>query len=899
MPVSSADHRRVIEAIMLRLKTLGGWAVTDDAGVPRQVPGQRVTLLALLAAMGDRGIARDRLVALLWPERSEENARHSLGQSLYALRRDAGSAEVVLGTAVLHLNPDVVACDAWELESAFRVGDFACAVALYEGPFLDGVHLRGSAELQQLVDAQRTRLARLHADAVEVLARTSAERGDVHGAVTWWRRLAATDPLSSRVALALVQALVVSGDKTAALQAARVHETLVRDELEAEPDPTFVAYVSALRNAVPTPGSSAVAIRGAGGDERPPSAAAREPVSEPGQVDESVANDEPARADTRSTPETLTTRREATPARLMRARHDGRSVPRRVRPFLWASIATLASVALVLGAERHGASTPVLDPKRVYVAWFDNRTGDRTLDALGGMASDWVSQALEQSGVVAVASAERAEDAGMPGTAAGEWKDTPHRATDLGAGIVVSGSYYKVGDRLRFHVQISDVARGELLDSFDAEGGASDGSSEPLEAVRKRTLGGLAALVDPRLRSWMRVASKPPTYEAYREFVTGQSIWGSDHRQALAHFARAAELDTTFYAARVETAILYRLVGECARTDSIAKTLLAVRDRLAPYEYHVLDEQVALCEGDWERAYQRARAVSDLRPGSAFLEYSVALQAMQLGRYREAKSLLEHHPLPLGSAEVGPNYGMVYAIVLSGLGDDSRALDVARWVRARYPGYARGWVVQALLLARRGRTRETMALLDTMGTTPLRPQSVITNGLRRVAATLEAMGDTADAKACLTNAIAILDQRATGRTAPALDAAGRSERAQLLYERGRLDEARAALTELALADTSDVDARGHLGLIAARRGDRPGAAAVDAWLAAARPPYTFSQDLYRARMAALLGDRDRALTLLATALDRAGRFSLPSVGEIREFQPLRGDERFRRLVTLR
>lgn len=860
---------------MLRLKTLGGWGATDDRGVVRPIPAQRVALLALLAAVGERGVARDRVLALLWPESPEDNARHSLGQSLYALRRDAGSADVVLGTATLRLNPDVVSCDAWELDAAVRCRDFARAASVYEGPFLDGVHLRGSAELQQMVDSERARFTRLYADALEALARAAAERGDTGEAAMWWRRLAAADPLSSRVALALVQALVESDDRGAALQAARVHETLVREELEADPDPAFTSYVTALRNGTGIPVTSL-----------PPVISRAAPVA--------MALPTPAEASA-----AIAERSDETQPREAGARPNAGRWTRLARPALWGGAATLTSVALVLGAERRAESTPVLDAKRVYVAWFENRTGDRALDALGGMASDWVSQVLERSGVVTVASAARAEDAGPMARATGEWKDVSRRAAELGAGAVVSGSYYEVGDRLRFHVQISDVARGELLDSFDAEGGTATDPSGPLDAVRERTLGGLAALVDPRLRSWVRVASKPPTYEAYREFVTGQSIWGSDHRQALAHFERAAELDTTFYAARVEMAILYRLVGECARTDSVATMLRAARERLAPYEYHVLDEQVALCAGDWERAYQRSRAVADLRPGSAFLEYSVALQAMQLGRYREAKSWLDRHALAQGSAEVGPNYGMMYAIVLSGLGDDSRALAVVRWVRARNPGYARAWAVHALLLARQGHAGGAMALLDTMITAPVRPQAAITNGLRRVAAALDAAGDTANARACLTTAIAILDRRAAGRTEPGLDAEGHAERAQLLYERGNLDEAHAALTELTLADTADVDARGHLGLIAARRGDAQAAAAADAWLAAARPPYTFSQDLYRARIAALLGDRDRALTLLAAALDRAGRFTLVSIAEIRELASLRGDERFRRLVTVR
>jgi DNA-binding SARP family transcriptional activator len=77
---------------MLRLKTLGGWSAVRADGVPREIPAQRVALLALLVTAGARGVSRDRAASLLWPDSPDEKARHSLGQSLYALRRDADSA---------------------------------------------------------------------------------------------------------------------------------------------------------------------------------------------------------------------------------------------------------------------------------------------------------------------------------------------------------------------------------------------------------------------------------------------------------------------------------------------------------------------------------------------------------------------------------------------------------------------------------------------------------------------------------------------------------------------------------------------------------------------------------------------------------------------------------------
>ena len=68
-----------------------------------------------------------------------------------------------------------------------------------------------------------------------------------------WRRLAAEDQLSSRIGLELMRALAANGDSAAALEFARVHEQIVRSELDAAPDPAFSAFVDQLRTGVDLP----------------------------------------------------------------------------------------------------------------------------------------------------------------------------------------------------------------------------------------------------------------------------------------------------------------------------------------------------------------------------------------------------------------------------------------------------------------------------------------------------------------------------------------------------------------------------------------------------------------------------------------------------------------------
>jgi TolB-like protein/DNA-binding SARP family transcriptional activator len=250
---------------LLQLRTFGGLSVSVDGAPGSGAAQQRKTLalLALLAAASRDGISRDKLLAYLWPDADAEHSRGLLKQACYALRRDLHQPDLFLGTTELRLNPAVIASDIQEFEAALERRDPAQAAKFYTGPFLDGFYLSDSPEFERWAQAERDRLRQRVGAALETLATAAGRGGDHSGAVDWWRRLAALDPLNSRVALGLMNALAAAGDRAGALQAARVHETLLREELGATPDAAVVELATRLREESATaaaPRSRAVAV---------------------------------------------------------------------------------------------------------------------------------------------------------------------------------------------------------------------------------------------------------------------------------------------------------------------------------------------------------------------------------------------------------------------------------------------------------------------------------------------------------------------------------------------------------------------------------------------------------------------------------------------------------------
>src|SRR5215211_3190063 len=98
---------------MLRLATFGGLVLQQDGQLHTGPAAQRrrLALLAVIAAGGRRGVGRDKLISLLWPDSEPDAARHSMYQALHVIRRSLGSEDVLLGTSTLQLNPDLFGSD--------------------------------------------------------------------------------------------------------------------------------------------------------------------------------------------------------------------------------------------------------------------------------------------------------------------------------------------------------------------------------------------------------------------------------------------------------------------------------------------------------------------------------------------------------------------------------------------------------------------------------------------------------------------------------------------------------------------------------------------------------------------------------------------------------------------
>jgi len=220
---------------------LGGFQVFLHSGDACALPTRKAqALLAYLALFPGRAYHRDTLATLLWGGRPDAQARKSLRQTVYALRkalREAGDALVVDGERIA-LNPTTTQADASRFERLVREGTSEAleqAATLYRGDLLHGFRLDEPGFEEWLV-AERERLREVAIGGLGKLlahqATTTATERGIQTAV----RLLALDPLQEGVHRALMRLYARQGRRTAALRQYQMCVQILRREVRTAPE---------------------------------------------------------------------------------------------------------------------------------------------------------------------------------------------------------------------------------------------------------------------------------------------------------------------------------------------------------------------------------------------------------------------------------------------------------------------------------------------------------------------------------------------------------------------------------------------------------------------------------------------------------------------------------------
>jgi len=535
-------------------RVLGGIHLTGVPGDNANALLARPRLVALLAtlAVAETGwVRRDQLIALFWPETTQERARAALRKSVYLIRQALGEESVVnRGAEELGLGPHV-SSDHARFRAAYAAGDLRTALAHYQGELLPAFHLTDAPDWEHWADAARVRIRTQALDAARTLIAEASDHRDHAAAVEWARRAESIAPENENVVRELIELLDQSGDRSGALQAYRAFEQRLRSEYDAAPAPETIALFERIRNR--TTAREVQRVAGAAEPEiAAPAVESTFSTVAPGRA-VSIEQHEAARSGAYTRGEAIA-RGEANArgeadgtldesARQQRAWLDesaergskfpGTATFRRV---LLGVLVLVAVVAIVLGRQASQARAED-EVAPIAVGGITDYTG--SADSIGAALADLLATSLARVPGLPVLSSTRLFE--IVADASVAQRSMGWAARRAGARVLLEGAVHRNDDgSLRLELRRVDLSSGEILASYSATG---------------RTLLDLVNRITVQIASTMQLS--PPAQPlagvttssdtAYLLYESGlRAYYREDLEGARELFERALDIDSSF-----------------------------------------------------------------------------------------------------------------------------------------------------------------------------------------------------------------------------------------------------------------------------------------------------------------------------------------------------------------
>ena len=551
----------------LELATFGRLALLCDGAAIGGAAGQRrpLAVLAILADAGDAGISRDKITALIWPDSEPDRARKALAQTLYSVRRAAGSEDLFVGVGDLRLNRQVIAVDTADFIESIKANDLEKSAEIYRGAFCDGFVVQGAPELERWLDSRRGYYSTQAQSALKKLSSRAREESSVAAEIEWSRRLVALDVHDPAPVAALMDSLEKSGDIAGAIRAGEAHEKVMRDDLELAPSATVTERLARLNIVARSSGKTAAPRR------KTPDSNRRMDRS----ADLPIAAEDPV--ETRSGINVIHPR--------IRAIVSAGAILSAV------VIAVVMIVALLRRQEPTPAvaATPPVRPDVVAILPFAVHSADASLSFLGEGAADLISRwlsawdrprAVDPGAVLAVLDTLHApSDRSAPAVI----EHARQVARQLGAGEVMVGRIAGTAAALSVSATIYDVASGDERASTQISGKA-DSLSSLFETVATRLVA--QNVVGPERAN----AFADAKFKVLRSYLRAESAFHDDnYRTAVELYEQALAEDSTFAPAALGLAIAADRRNAGEQHERGLALAWAARDKLGGRDRAYLD----------------------------------------------------------------------------------------------------------------------------------------------------------------------------------------------------------------------------------------------------------------------------------------------------------------------
>ncbi|MCP4359926.1 MAG: tetratricopeptide repeat protein [Chloroflexi bacterium] len=239
---------------MLSLRLLGTPQILVDGSTLRSLSSAKSqALLFYLAMHGRHPQSRLTIAGLLWPNKTDKEARVNLRQAIRRLRKALPAYIEATRSTVALTQTETIEIDAQQFQIGIRAGldgdvdALQTAVNLYHDDFLSGFFLDGAAPFEEWMLAERERLRLAAIQGLHQLALNYSEQQSTKPGLAAVRRLLEIEPWREEAHRQLMVLLVADGQISAALAQFEQCRHILAVELDVAPGAETTALYEAIK----------------------------------------------------------------------------------------------------------------------------------------------------------------------------------------------------------------------------------------------------------------------------------------------------------------------------------------------------------------------------------------------------------------------------------------------------------------------------------------------------------------------------------------------------------------------------------------------------------------------------------------------------------------------------
>jgi DNA-binding SARP family transcriptional activator len=214
---------------MIRVETLGRTRVFVQGSELTSLTRQPIRCGLLIYLAVERKVTREKLLNIFWADSTDADARHTLNQGIFELRKLLGGEAILTRGSELHVAASVHV-DLHVFNEAVERGDLRIALENYHGSFLHAGPAVNGRGFQEWVDQRALKARRAWVRAAHKYTTELYAGGNIDTAIQVARRATEYEPQEDELQHQLIELLANSGRRREAIAQYELYKNTLRGD---------------------------------------------------------------------------------------------------------------------------------------------------------------------------------------------------------------------------------------------------------------------------------------------------------------------------------------------------------------------------------------------------------------------------------------------------------------------------------------------------------------------------------------------------------------------------------------------------------------------------------------------------------------------------------------------